>query len=293
MLRTRKTRFWVGLYGESSMPCPKILPFATVLLCAAVPLSFADQVVYFVNGKAIMVKSIEKGDKFTILEMEGGGKVGVPTDQISKIEDFVVTAPSAAPAVPVQSMPVPAAMAPIAAAAPNPVTAPPAIAPGPPAAPAMAPGPGVGGKPAGGPNDNLARVKPLDVGGNNNGGPMQRPYPQAGSGPGTGGPGGSMLGMAARPNFGAGRRFGRGLNPAGRGGRPGMVDAGRAAPTAQTAPTPPPQPQATQPPAAPPPGAAVEPEAPPTPPDDSNEEPSDPPAPQEGDSSGNSPGSAS
>ena len=73
----------------------RLLPFVAALLCAGVPCSFADQVVYFVNGKAIMVKSVEKGDKFTILEMEGGGKVGVPTDQISKIEEFVVTAPSA------------------------------------------------------------------------------------------------------------------------------------------------------------------------------------------------------
>src|SRR6266581_342116 len=95
----------------------RLLPFLAALLFAAVPLTFADQVVYFVNGKAIMVKSIEKGEKFTVLEMEGGGRIGVPTDQISKIEDFAVTAPQAIPA---QSAPVPAAVAPIVAAGPAP-----------------------------------------------------------------------------------------------------------------------------------------------------------------------------
>ncbi len=274
------------------MPCRRLLPFAAVLLCAAVPLSFADQVVYFVNGKAIMVKSVEKGDKFTILEMEGGGKVGVPTDQIIKIEDFVVTAPPAPQAIPVQSVPVPAAVPPIAAAAPGLVTAPPAVASGLPSAPSMPPGPGVGGKPAGGPNESLAHIRPVNVGGNNSGGPLQRPYPQAGAGPGTGGPGGPMLGMGVRPNFAEGRKFGRGFYAGGRGGRPGMADAGRATPAPQTVPGAP-QPQATQPTAAPPPAPTVEPEAPPAPPDDSNEEPSDPPAPEEGDSSGNTPGSAS
>ncbi len=284
-----KTRFWVGRYGESSMSSRRLLPFAIVLLCAAVPLSFADQVVYFVNGKAIMVKSVEKGEKFTILEMEGGGKVGVPTDQISKIEDFAVTAPQAIPA---QSAPVPAAVAPIVAAGPAPAAGPPAVASGLPADPSMAAGPGIGGRPAGGPNDSLARIKPLDIGGNNGAGPAQRPIPQATAGPG-GRPGGPMLGMAARQSLAAGRRFGRGMNGGGgRGGRPGMVDAGRTTPAPQTPPVAP-QPQVTQPPPAdPPPAPAVEPEAAPAPPDDSNEEPSDAPAPEEGDSSGNTPGSA-
>ena len=74
----------------------RLLPFMAALLCAGVPCSFADQVVYFVNGKAIMVKSVEKGEKFTILEMEGGGRIGVPTEQISKIEDYAVSDPVAA-----------------------------------------------------------------------------------------------------------------------------------------------------------------------------------------------------
>ena len=71
-----KTGFWVGRYGESSMSSRRLVPFAIVLLCAAVPLSFADQVVYFVNGKAIMVKSVEKGEKFTILEMRVAARSG-------------------------------------------------------------------------------------------------------------------------------------------------------------------------------------------------------------------------
>jgi hypothetical protein len=272
------------------MSCRRLLPFAIVLLCATVPLSFADQVVYFVNGKAIMVKSVEKGEKFTILEMEGGGKVGVPTDQISKIEDFAITAPQAIPA---QSAPVPAAVAPIVAAGPAPAAAPPAVASGLPTDPSMAAGPGIGGRPAGGPNDNLAHIKPLDISGNSGAGPIQRPYPQATAGPGAGRPGGPMLGMAARQSLAAGRRFGRGMNGGGgRGGRPGMVDAARTTPAPQTPPVAP-QPQVTQPPPAdPPPAPAVEPEAAPAPPDDSNEEPSDAPAPEEGDSSGNTPGSA-
>jgi len=274
------------------MSCRRLFPFAIGLLCADVPLSFADQVVYFVNGKAIMVKSVEKGEKFTILEMEGGGKVGVPTDQITKIEDFAVTAPPTPQIAPAQSAPVQAAAAPVAATAPASAGAPPAVASGAPAEPSMPAGPGIGGRPAGGPNDTLSRIKPLDIGGNNDVGPMQRPYPQAAAGPGTRGPGGAMLGgLAARQNMAAARRFGRGMNGGGRGGRPGMADAGRTTPAPQTPPVAP-QPQVTQPPAAPPPSPAVEPEAPPAPPDDSNEEPSDAPAPEEGDSSGNTPGSA-
>src|SRR5436190_20919125 len=217
MVGSRKTRFWVCRYGESRMSSRRLVPFAIVLLCAAVPLSFADQVVYFVNGKAIMVKSVEKGEKFTIPEMEGGGKVGVPTDQISKIEDFAITAPQAVPA---QSAPVPAAVAPIVAAGPAPAAAPPAVASALPTDPSMAAGPGIGGRPAGGPDDNLAHIKPLDIGGNSGAGPIQRPYPQATAGPG-GRPGGPMLGMAARQSLAAGRRFGRGMNGGGRGGRPG------------------------------------------------------------------------
>jgi hypothetical protein len=276
------------------MACRRLLPFAVLLVCAAVPLSFADQVVYFVNGKAIMVKSVEKGDKFTILEMEGGGKVGVPTDQITKIEDFVVTAPVAPQAVPAQSAAVPPVVAPIVAAVPGPVMPQPAVASSLPASPTTVPGPGMGGKPAGSPNGNLAHVRPLNIGGgNDSGGPLQRPNPLAGAGPGAGGPGGPMLGMGARPSFAEGRRFGRGFNPGGRVGRPGMADPGRATPP-QSAPGAP-QSQATQPPPTPTPTPTVVPDPTPAPPDDSNnnDDPSDPNSPEQGDSSGNTPGSAS
>lgn len=63
-------------------------PFLGVALFLAVPAVLrADQVVYFLKGKAIVVKSVEKGVKFTVLELEGGGRVGVPTEQIERIED--------------------------------------------------------------------------------------------------------------------------------------------------------------------------------------------------------------
>ena len=58
----------------------------------------ADQIVYFVNGKAMTVKAVEKGERFTTLEMEGGGRIGVPTDQIVRIEEYQVSAGVAAPA---------------------------------------------------------------------------------------------------------------------------------------------------------------------------------------------------
>src|SRR6266850_2195356 len=104
------TWFWVGRHGAWIMRHSRHLPLVALLLCAGIPTTFADQVVYFVNGKAIMVKSVEKGEKFTILEMDGGGRIGVPTDQISKIEDFAVSDPVAAQA--------PAAPPQVAAAAP-------------------------------------------------------------------------------------------------------------------------------------------------------------------------------
>ncbi len=75
----------------------------------------ADQIVYFQNGKAIMVKSIEKGDKLTILEVEGGGKIGVPTSQIVRIEDYLITANEGIPTGGTPGLPQPA---PVAAALP-------------------------------------------------------------------------------------------------------------------------------------------------------------------------------
>src|SRR6266496_3834801 len=100
MVGLAKIRFWVGRHGEWTMRDRRLLPLVTALLLAGASLAFADQVVYFVNGKAILVKSLQKGEKFTVLEMEGGGRIGVPTDQISKIEDYVVAAPPVAQAVP-------------------------------------------------------------------------------------------------------------------------------------------------------------------------------------------------
>jgi hypothetical protein len=86
---------------------------AAAVAFAGVPAAFADQVVYFQNGKAIMVKSVEKGDKLTILEMEGGGKIGVPSAQIVRIEDYVVTATGGTQTA---AAPVPQPAAPVAAA---------------------------------------------------------------------------------------------------------------------------------------------------------------------------------
>ncbi len=71
---------------------------AGVILATAMAPAVADQIVYFANGKAIQVKSVESQDKFTILEMEGGGKIGVPTEQIARIEILAPITPSVAPA---------------------------------------------------------------------------------------------------------------------------------------------------------------------------------------------------
>jgi hypothetical protein len=282
----------------------RLLPLIASILFSGASLTFADQVVYFVNGKAIIVKSLEKGEKFTVLEMEGGGRIGVPTDQIAKIEDYVVSAPAVVQTAPQQTAPVlPAqtgggngAFQPAIATGAAQTGNPPGLQP----TMSAVPGPGVGGRPAGGPNGGLAGKQPLDIGGV--GSPMapQRPLAQAGGRPGVGGPGGPSMGPGAgRPNFPAGRRLaGRGpLFGGGRGGRgaarldepvtppapPGAPSAAQSGPPAQ-----PTQPPVVQ---APPPNSP--PEEPPAPPDDSNEEPSDPSAPPEGDSSGDTPGSAS
>jgi hypothetical protein len=106
--------------------------------------AFAEQVVYFVNGKAITVKSVEKGDKLTILEIEGGGRIGVPTQQILRIEDLNLSPPAAVVApvsVPIMPAPTPP---PAAAQAAPPATVPAAANPAaanaaPPQAAAMKP----------------------------------------------------------------------------------------------------------------------------------------------------------
>jgi hypothetical protein len=93
---------------------------------ASVPAS-ADQVVYFVNGKAITVKNVEKGDRLTILEIEGGGRIGVPTAQIDRIEELQLSAPAqGVPAPAVQMVPSQGApVAPAASATQPPTTVPP------------------------------------------------------------------------------------------------------------------------------------------------------------------------
>jgi len=65
-------------------------------LAGAFSLAVADQVVYFTNGKAMMVKKVEPGDVVTILELEGGGRLGVPSEQILRIEEYAVSQPNGA-----------------------------------------------------------------------------------------------------------------------------------------------------------------------------------------------------
>jgi hypothetical protein len=194
------------------------------ILAAALAFSLAsplcaDQVVYFINGKAIMVKSVEKGDKFTVLEMDGGGKMGVPTDQIARIEEYVLSAPGAPQAAPAAPQVAPAQ-------APAVVQAPPAAqvtgipANMPPVAPTI-PGPGMGGRPMDTHGKGMAGLHPLDLSGGAAPLPgLQRPAPPANAGPAMGG--GSAAAVRGNPmqrNLGnpAGRRFA---------GRPGMQGRG-------------------------------------------------------------------
>lgn len=283
--------------------------FAAPLALSLVSPLFADQVVYFINGKAIMVKSVEKGDKFTVLEMDGGGKMGVPTDQIARIEDYVLSAPAvpqpeAVPAPAVVAAPV-VAPAPAAAQAANPIGSRLGGIPAnlPPAAP-MVPGPGVGGRPAEAPGRGMAGLRPLDVSGVAAQLPgLQRQGAQSTAGPAMGGPAGPFRGSnAARPNF----------NPAGRRliGRGGMAGRGLGRPPEANRPLPPaaPQPVQSQPPAQaqaaptpnPPPPAEENPPAatepvvespPPTDPENEKTEPETPP-PTEGETPDDSTGGA-
>lgn len=133
--------------------------FLLALLMTAVALcgpAAADQIVYFVNGKAITVKSIEKGPKITVLEVEGGGRIGVPTEQIERIEELQTSSPAAAPVAPPVTTPVTIPQNPPAA----PQTPPPATTA--PSGPPPAVGPGVGGKSM---DPHGMPTKPLDIGG--------------------------------------------------------------------------------------------------------------------------------
>jgi|SRR5262245_1411715 len=279
----------------------KHLPLAAALLCASLAPSFADQIVYFVNGKAITVKSVEKGEKFTVLEMEGGGRVGVPTDQIARIEDYVVTEPAPAPvAAPVAQ----AAPPPQAAAAPSAAVQ--AVTPGTPLPlPTTQPGPGVGGRPVGGPGQTVAGLKPIEVGepaAPSEASQHQSPRMGAANRGAANGP--TMTGPQTRPYAGgrrpsgrpgfAGRGAGRlaGMNPASAPPAAGSQAATGGAPAsggASASPAPPPAPPPVE-------AVPVDPseteEPPPAPPDDSNEESSDP-ATQPDDSSGGTSGGSS
>ena len=239
----------------------------------------ADQVVYFSNGKAIMVKSVEKGEKFTVLEMDGGGRIGVPTEQIARIEEYAISAPSAPQAAP---PPVPA---PVAAQAPAPR---PAVT--------ESGGPGVGGRPTTAPGKGISGLRPLDISGGTAPVPgLQRPVPQANAGPATGGPGGGFRGSgAARPNFDAGRRFAGRPGMAGRGVRPPEVNRYVPPPSPPVVQLPPPAPIPPAPAEEDPP-TGTEPETepqPPTDPDHETPEP-EPPAPEEGETPDDSSGGAS
>jgi hypothetical protein len=260
------------------MRFPKHLPLVAALLCACVTPSFADQIVYFVNGKAIQVKSVEKGEKFSVLEMEGGGRIGVPTDQISRIEDYVVTEPAVAPQAPAPPPPPPVTSAAAQAVTPS-VPLP---------LPTTQPGPGVGGRPAGGPGQSIAGLQPIQIG---DPAPPEGPQRQVSR------VGAANRGAASGPNQvrqqmsrpGAGRRpVGRPGVGSGRGaGRlSGMNPSATTPPASTGAPT---EPSQTDPAAGN--GSETE-EPPPPPPDDSNEEPNEP-APQQDDSSGGTPGGPS
>lgn len=134
-----------------------LLPLAVAVLAglSTSRTALADQVVYFVNGKAITVKKVEKGDKLTILEIDGGGRIGVPTAQIDRIEDLQLSPPS-------QSVVAP----PVAAAPTQGATVAPAANAAQPAAgmqpDSQATGQGLGGQPTQ-PNGALAGVVPLQI----------------------------------------------------------------------------------------------------------------------------------
>jgi len=131
------------------------LILAAACLLAIPGFARADQVVYFTNGKAITVKTVEKGPKLTILEIEGGGRIGIPTVQIDRIEDLNLSPPAA---------PVAAPQTQVTAIIPQqPTAAPVQTVP----QPQSAAGPGTGGHVA--QNSALKMAPPLAVGGDPDG----------------------------------------------------------------------------------------------------------------------------
>jgi len=236
--------------GSGLLRLTTALPLALCL--GGLPAAFADQVVYFVNGKAIMVKSVEKGAKFTVLEMDGGGRMGVPTEQIARIEEYEVSA-AGAPVVAIASAPAPVQQ-PVAPAAP--ASTPGAVAPltgvpqamGFPRPVPAALGPGMGGIPQQG-AQGLAGLRPLSVGNDAGGAPVPA-YPRQATGMGPGMGGRNAAGVMPGPGLGgAARANGRpGMGGRGRGrGRPLMYGYQPPPETAAApAPAPPPPPAASQ-----------------------------------------------
>ena len=165
---------------------------ALIAVAASGVAARADQVVYFTNGKAITVKKVEKGDRLTILEIEGGGRIGIPTVQIEKIEELALTAMAAPPVA-------------IPAILPAPQPEPQAANPAPPPAAAQArpqaAGPGTGGHVA--PNSPVNGAQPLAFGGDpSEEGAAARPRTATQStAPGAGANGGAMMRQGQRANM--------------------------------------------------------------------------------------------
>lgn len=233
-----------------------------VLVAAVSSPAFADQVVYFVNGKAMMVKSVEKGPKFSVLEVEGGGKIGIPNEQIDRIEEYQVQAAGAG--IP-QAIPVPPVVTQGLATAAVPVVPTPGAISGTPSSPPPS-GPGYGGRVDSGPQGHFGGLNPIALGGDPSAQAPSRP--QAGGANVMGGPGGNGGGRLMSPGgpgragFAqramAGRFAGRGGAPPRRGRE---MNGSEASPQAQ-----PPPAQNAQPAATPPPPPAEESETTPEPP---------------------------
>jgi len=249
---------------RTNKPSSLLLIAAMLIGANGASLLFADQVVYFVNGKAMTVKKVEKGDRITILEIEGGGRIGVPTPQIDRIDELEVSQPAPAVAIPAPTAGLtPGAVPP--AAAPAVTSSNPAVAAAPP------PGPTIGAKQAGAGN-NLNGPQALAIGADDGEAALPAPNPQkvtvpsATQGAAMRPPASRFDGAMARPN--AGRRFnGRGVGGPGQ-GRPstGMYY--------------PPRPAAGQPAAGAgaPPAAGAAPAAPAPAPAAGNSQPVEPPA---------------
>jgi hypothetical protein len=179
------------------------LILAAACLLAVPGFARADQVVYFTNGKAITVKTVEKGPKLTVLEIEGGGRIGIPTVQIDRIEDLNLSPPA-----PVAPPPTP-----VTAIIPQqPTAAPVQTVPQPQAT--IPAGPGTGGHIA--LNSAQKMAPPLAVGGELGDGDPHHAVPQAQATQST--PPGGMSRQASRgPGMmggpGAMQRGRRGYNP--------------------------------------------------------------------------------